>query len=468
MDSSSKTPAEIFALQTKWFRETGRFRTIQERKERLLKLKKWIKAHEEDIVQALHKDFNKPEREVLFTELLTCVRELRETLANMKKWSSDRPVKTPLLLIGTRSKVIVEPKGVVLIIAPWNFPFNLTIGPMVQAIAAGNAVFLKPSEVSSHTSELIARMVQELFPEEEVVVYNGGAGVSGELLKLPFDHIFFTGSVRVGKIVMEAAAKHLTSVTLELGGRNPVIVDQSANLRLTARRLAWGKCMNAGQSCIAPNTVFVHESQYDALKKGWGEAVKTIYGEQMREQMASIVNERNHERLQGLLENAISAGADELRVGVDHPESRFIAPRWIGKTSPEMAIMQEEIFGPMMAVVTYQNEAEIFKFLDKTPKPLVSYIFSGSRKNTRRLLGKLSGGATLINETTVHFVHSELPFGGVGESGMGRGHGHSGFLAFSNERSVLKQRKGLTTVLFATPPFTKLKKKVLSLFIWKL
>jgi aldehyde dehydrogenase (NAD+) len=420
------------------------------RKANLERLLKAVRTRQDEIIAALKADFGKPEAETLISEVLTTTETVKHILANLKRWMKPRTARPSLMMAGTVAWVRPEPMGVVLVIAPWNYPFNLSIIPLLYALAAGNRVMVKPSELTPHTSTLVADLIGDLFPSDEVVVVEGGMQVAQELLALPFDHIFFTGSPRVGKIVMEAAAKHLTSVTLELGGKSPCIVDATADLDLAARKLAWGKCLNAGQTCIAPDYLLVHEAVHDALidrlKAQFDARITTS------DDFARIVNETHRARITGYLDDARAKGATLVEAGADVGDGR-IRPTIILNATPDMACMQEEIFGPVLPVMRYTDITQVLEQVRSLPDPLSLYIFSTDAAFTERVVAGTSAGGTCLNEVLAHFGHPNLPFGGVNGSGIGKSHGEYGFNAFSNERAMLKPRFGIDTFRILLPPY---------------
>jgi aldehyde dehydrogenase (NAD+) len=350
-------------------------------------------------------------------------------------------VSTPLALSGTSSRYQYEPKGTCLIISPWNFPVNLTFGPLVSAIAAGNTAILKPSEITPHTSTIMAKIVKELFPEDEVCMVEGGIEVSRELLKLPFNHIFFTGSPGVGKVVMKAAAENLSTVTLELGGKSPVIVDETANLKSAAKKIAWGKFLNSGQICISPDYLLVKESVKDALIEAIMNQVQNFYSANPSESnsYSRIVNKSHYLRLVGHLEDAKSKGAT-LAIGGDYEaESCYIAPTLLNNLPDTATLMQEEIFGPLLPVISYKSTDEAISYINAREKPLALYIYSRDSHTTEHILKQTRAGSTCINTNLLQYSNLHLPFGGVNNSGMGKSHGYYGFREFSNQRSVLEQ-----------------------------
>lgn len=449
---------ELFELQ-KIKSQKLRRGTIKERKRKLSLIKNWVIDNSDKIIKALYDDFKKPEVEVLLSEIQPVVAAARHAINNLHRWARPKRVPTPLTLFGAQSSIHVEPKGVCLIIAPWNYPFNLMVLPLIEAIAAGNTAILKPSEMTPFTAKLIEHMIDELFNESEVKVIQGEVKDAQQLLALPFDHIFFTGSPAVGKIVMDAAAKNLTSVTLELGGKSPVIIDETANIKDAAEKLVWGKFMNCGQTCIAPDYVFVHASIFDAFEVMLKKAIKKEYykdGKVNGDDYARIVNEHHYKRVSGLLEDVVDSGGNISFGGTAIADENLIEPTIITKMLDSSRVMQEEIFGPILPLVKYDAIEEVIDLIAKKPKPLALYHFTKSKKNAERILKEISAGGICINESVLHFTNHNLPFGGVNNSGIGKSHGYHGFIAFSNEKSVLKQRVGLTSIKFFYPPYNNL------------
>lgn len=458
---------EIFNSQKKHFQNELKTSSINDRLKKLRSIKNWIKNNEKLICEEIYKDFEKGEEEVLLSEIKPIIDEINHNVSQLSVWTKPKRVDTPLAFIGSKSEIHYEPKGVTLIIAPWNYPFNLCIGPLVSAIAAGCSVIIKPSEHTPNTANLISRMMSELFKEEEIAVVQGDVSVSTELLKLPFNHIFFTGSPQVGKIVMKAAAEHLTSVTLELGGRNPTIIDETANLKDVAQKIVWGKFLNSGQTCIAPNYIYVHESQAQKLKDSLIEQIEIQYSK-LDTTRTKIVNSNHFGRLTDLLDKTISAGGKLLYGGEKDGKINFLSPTLISDITIDSPIFKEEIFGPILPILTYSNLEEVIETINKTEKPLALYIFSKSRKNQNYILNNTSSGTTAINETTVQFAQNHLPFGGVNNSGIGKAHGEFGFYEFSNLKSVLKQRVGFTSLKMIYPPYTNFKKKLIRFISFRL
>ena len=438
----------------------------ESRATRLRKLSRWIEDNRAAIQQALFADFRKPAAETDVSEIWSSQVEIKHTLRNLKQWTQPRNVATPLSLMGTRSWVQYEPKGVCLIIAPWNYPFYLAIDPLASALAAGNACVIKPSEMTPTVAALLARMCREIFDPAEVTVVEGDKDVATELLRLPFNHIFFTGSPQVGKIVMRAAAEHLASVTLELGGKSPVIVDDTADLRDAAEKIMWGKGINAGQTCVAPDYVLVQESVKDKLVEEMREVVKRFYdpegeGVAASTSYARIVNQHHFQRIAGLLEDAQAQGANILFGGMVDAGQRFIEPTLLEGAPTESRIMQEEIFGPLLPIVTFRTLMEATDVVNSRLQPLALYVFTQSAEHQRYLLQNIPAGGSCVNETILHLAHPDLPFGGFGNSGLGKAHGFAGFVGFSNEKSVLKQRVGRTGIKTMYPPYTPKVKKMI-------
>ena len=470
IQSKSQTYTEIFEKQQKtalgW-----RSSTIKDRSARLIKLRTWIEKNQDAIRQALWEDFKKPVPEVDLSEIFPVTSEIGHTLNNLKSWMNPQGISTPLAMIGTSAKVYYEPKGTALIISPWNFPFNLTVGPLVSALAAGCPVIIKPSELSPATSNLIQKMVNEVFPEEEVAVFFGEVEMSQELLKLPFDHIFFTGSPTVGKIVMKAAAEHLTSVTLELGGKSPAIIDESADLNDAAGKLIWGKFVNCGQTCIAPDYILVHESKKERLLMELKVFIQKFYDPEFKEiinspDYARIIGPKHFNRLRSYLTDAISKGA-KLDFGGKTDESTwYLEPTLLSGIKENMEVFKEEIFGPILPILTFSKIEDAIALVNSKQKPLALYYF-GDNLNSKKVIEETSSGNVVINDCVLHFLHNNLPFGGVNNSGIGKAHGHAGFLAFSNEKGVLKQRIGINNVTLLRPPYgIKAKKIIQSLIKW--
>jgi aldehyde dehydrogenase (NAD+) len=432
--------------------------TAAQRKAKLKKLEIAILQFREKIGDAIYADFKKPRPESDLTELSPTLIEVRHAMSDLASWMRPKNVDTPLSYFGTSSKLIYEPKGTTLIISPWNYPFNLCIIPLVGAIAAGNTAIVKPSEYTPNTSRVVKELLQSVFAENEVAVVEGDYSVSAELLKLKFDHIFFTGSPGVGKVVMRAAAEHLTSVTLELGGKSPVIVDDSANVKTAAKRIAWGKFVNAGQTCIAPDYALVHASKYNDFVKEFKNQIGEYYGsdaaaQQQSDSFARIVNAKHHARVKHLIDDAVEKGATVETGAVVNESDNFIAPTVLTNVPKDAKILEEEIFGPVLPVLKYNSFEEAFQIINEKEKPLALYIFT-------------TAGGTAINDTLIHCSHPNLPFGGVNNSGIGSGHGYFSFKEFSHERAVMKQWNPKSSIENMYPPYTGLKKKMIE-FVMK-
>ncbi len=434
--------------------------------ERILKLKKLKKVIEDrrvEIAKALYMDFRKPESETELTEIHSVLDEINHTVKKLAKWMQRKRVGTPITLIGARSYIQYEARGICLIIAPWNYPFQLALNPLVAAIAAGNVCVLKPSEKTPNTSLIIEKIIKECFAPDEVLTVLGGVEVSKMLLDMPFDHIFFTGSTAVGKIVMEKAAKHLTSVTLELGGKSPVIVDESADLDMAADRIMWGKFVNAGQTCVAPDYVFVHEKVKTAFLEKCKIAISRAYGEtddqrERSDSFARLVDDGAFKRLRGHLDDCQNQGGTFLIGGVHSEADRYLAPTILSDINDQMTIMNEEVFGPLLPVKTYTNLDYVINYIQTHDKPLALYLFTNNSEIEKRILSETTSGGIVINQVLIHFANANLPFGGVGSSGMGNYHGEFGFRAFSHARAVLKQGKFALIGLYFPPYGTMLSK----------
>lgn len=429
-----------------------------EREAKLERLMDALGTYQTQIQEALHADFRKCPIEVDLTEVKAVIDEAQHAIDHLATWMQPTPVSTPTLFTGTHSSVQYEPKGVVLIMAPWNYPVNLTLGPLVGAIAAGNCAVLKPSEHAPHTAALIRDLVDEVYDDREISVVTGGPDVAKALTHQPFDHIYFTGSPAIGRRVMRAAASHLTSVTLELGGKSPAVVDDSTDLEEAARRIAWCKFTNAGQTCIAPDYVLVHERAHAPLLKRLQEAIHAFYGPTPRVQRetddyARLIHADHFDTIIDLLQSALEAGASVAAGGEHDRTSQYVAPTLLTDVPLDTAIMQKEIFGPLLPVIPFGSLDEALQIVDDRPPPLSLYLFSEREETIDSVLSDTTAGSTCVNEGFLHFNNPALPFGGKGESGIGRGHGVRGFQAFSNERAVLRRAYGTRLVNFFYPPY---------------
>ena len=449
--------------------QTIRNTTFRERNSKLKSIEIWLMDHQTEIQKAMDSDYSKPASEVDLTEIWAAVNEIRHVRRSLKSWMRSKKVAPTLALATAEAWSQYEPKGVVLIITPWNFPFSLTISPLVCAIAAGNCAMIKPSELTSHSAALMAQMVSDLFEDNEVALFEGDATVAEALLDKPFHHIFFTGSPKIGSIVMGKAAKHLSTVTLELGGKSPTIVDETANLKDAAQKISWGKFLNCGQICLAPDYVLVQESVKEKLLEQVREISAKQFGGnngslQSSEDYSRIVNKRHYERLSTLLEETTTAGDKVYMGGETDAESDFIAPTVLTDVTAESPVMSEEIFGPILPVISFNKITEAADFINDHPKPLGLYIFSKKRKNIDYILNNTSAGGTSINDTILHYMQLNLPFGGINNSGFGRTHGEAGFKAFSNQRSVMKQSR-LSPMKLLYPPYTGRVKRLIRLLL---
>ena len=417
------------------------------------------KSNHDRIAEALYKDLRKSNEEVITTEMTPVILTIKEVCKKLKHWMKDEHVPSPVTMVGMSSFIKYESKGNILIIGPWNYPFQLAIYPLVYAIAAGNTAIIKPSEFSSNTANAISIMIKELFDENEVAVVEGGIPEATALLALPFNHIHFTGSPKVGKIVMEAAAKNLTAVTLELGGKSPVIIDGSTNLNSTAEKVCWGKTLNSGQTCIAPDFALVQENALDGFVEGFKRACEKFYdpdkkGIDQSKDYGRIINDTNFDRVQALLEDAKENGAKVEFGGEVNKQDRYIQPTLLSNINMQMKIMQDEIFGPILPVVSFKNKEDVTELLNSFPSPLALYIMSNNKDNTKYFLDHTVAGGTCINELMLTSVNPHLPFGGVNNSGVGKTGGKHSFMDFSNQRGVIKRKYG-NSIKLIYPPFNK-------------
>lgn len=429
--------------------------TASQRIEKIKKLRDTVLAHRDEILKCAELDFKKPGAEVDLGEILPICIECNHAIRHLKSWMKPTKVWATLLTHGTSSSIECVPRGRCLIIGPFNYPVNLTLGPLVSAVAAGNTAILKPSEWTPNLSKIICKIVQETFSEDEVAVFEGDVEVAKELLALPFDHIFFTGSPQVGKIVMAAAAKNLTSVTLELGGKSPTIIDASANLAIAAKNVCFGKFANSGQTCIAPDYVYVHESVKDKWVEHCRKEIEQAYGgntvevQQKNAGLAHMVDVRHFKRVKTLLDDACSKGARTL-VGGGHDESDcFLQPTLLDNIPSDCMLMEEEIFGPILPIFTYKDLDQVISKINAGPKPLALYVFSHNRRDINKIMKETVSGGVCVNGSLIQFLHGNLPFGGIGNSGLGNAHGKWGFKAFSHERAIVRVQVSLVSGLFS-------------------
>lgn len=427
--------SSIVSRQKEYFLK-GHTRSIEMRKNNLKRLYEGIQRFEEEIFQALKLDLNKSVHESFTTEVGYVLKEISFQLKHMSSWSKPKRVRTALTHFGSKGKVVPEPYGVTLIIAPWNYPFQLAIAPLVGALAAGNTIILKPSELTPSVSKVLKRMLGELFPEELVAVVEGGVEESTSLLREPIDYIFFTGSVGVGKVVMEAAAKQLTPLTLELGGKSPCIVHKDAKIEMTARRIVWGKFLNAGQTCVAPDYMYVHSSVKEKLIEAMRHEITEQYSKEplQNENYVRIVSERHFERLCRFLQDG------QVVIGGNYKKDTLhIEPTVLADTTWQDAVMEDEIFGPILPIIEYDNIEDVIGTIQQHPKPLALYVFSEDKEVQKKVTSNISYGGGCINDVVYHLATPYLPFGGVGSSGLGGYHGKESFRTFSHYKSILAQ-----------------------------
>lgn len=445
---------ETLLKSKKKYFSTQETKDISFRKEILKKLQKELIKREADIVKALYNDFKKSEYEAVLTETSIVLAELKMTINKLNSWAKPKRVLPALLNFPSSAKIYKEPYGSVLIISPWNYPYQLAFAPLIGAIAAGNTVVLKPSELTPNTSAITKEIIETVFNTKHVAVIEGAVEVSKELLAKRWDYIFFTGSVSVGKIVAKAAAEYLTPVTLELGGKSPCIIDETANIKLAAKRIVWGKFVNGGQTCIAPDYLLIHKSVKEKFVTYFKEELLKAYGDNPENSadFPRIINTKNFNRLAIML-------ADEnfLTGGKINSEDNYISPTLIDEPSLESEVMKGEIFGPILPLISYNNENIIEEILAKYDKPLAFYIFSTKNKFAKKMIAKHSFGGGTINDTTVHFVNHRLAFGGVGESGIGGYHGKHTFETFSHKKGVVTRGNWLDLTIRYAPYTNKLK-----------
>ncbi len=437
----------------------GHTKPMSWRRQQLLALKRMLVEKEQEFYTALKADLHKSQAEAWMTEISYLLGDIDHTLSNLSKWNRPKRVSTPIVAQPSRSFIRPEPLGVVLIIGAWNYPLQLMLGPFIAAVAAGNCAILKPSEISPNTSNSIARWLPEYLDRDAFVVVEGGIPETTALLEQRFDHILYTGNGQVGRIVMAAASKHLTPVTLELGGKSPCIVDESANLDITAQRIVWGKFMNAGQTCVAPDYVITTKEVEQKLLPLIKQHITAMFGDvpKQAEDYGRIINSRHCERLQGYL----SGGEISLGGEVDLNES-YIAPTVLTNVSLDSSVMKEEIFGPILPIVTVEKIEDAIEFVNFRDKPLALYVFTGNQGWQDKVLLETSSGSVAINDTFMFMANPDLPFGGVGESGMGRYSASEGFKTFSHFKAVIK-RPFLRDLPLRFSPFTDLKMKLLKL-----
>ncbi|WP_069789466.1 aldehyde dehydrogenase [Cyanobacterium sp. IPPAS B-1200] len=425
---------QSFVDEQRKFFASGQTKSYDFRLQQLKKLKEAIALRQDKILEALHQDLGKPSLEGCFE--LAVISEISYAIKNLKKWMKPKRVSAGIENFPACAKIHSEPLGVVLIIGPWNYPFTLMISPLLGAIASGNCAMLKPSELAPHTSALITELIKDIFPPEYICIQEGGVEVAQELLATKFDHIFFTGGTKIGQIVMESAAKQLTPVTLELGGKSPCVVDKETNLKITAQRITWGKFINAGQTCIAPDYILVDKAIKQEFIQEIKQCVHDFFGDNpaQSQDFARIINQKQFDRLEQLL------GSGNIIVGGEtNRENKYIAPTIIDNVPLNSPIMAEEIFGPIMPILEYNHLDEAINIINSKPKPLALYFFSNNSENKKRILHETSSGGLCFNETIMQVGVKDLPFGGVGDSGIGAYHGKTSFDTFSHKKAVLSR-----------------------------
>lgn len=456
--------SDLFSRQTANQFQIGNT-SYKDRINKLEKLKNALEfSYKQKIRDAMYADFKKPFLETDLTEIYPVLSEIKFVKSNLKSWLKNQEVDTPLALLGASSYIKYEPKGVCLIISPWNFPINLTFGPLVSAIAAGNTVIIKPSEMTPNASKVMSDIVKELFNENEIALIEGEVEVSEALLKLPFNHIFFTGSPQVGKIVMKAASEHLSSVTLELGGKSPTIIDDSANLEKAVEKIIFGKFTNAGQTCIAPDYVFLKSNLKSEFTELFKVKIAEFYSKnaESSDSYCRIVNPKHFERLVSYIEEAKTNKSTIASGGTYNATDNFIEPTLVFDAPEDSKLMQNEIFGPILPVKTYTIIQETVDYINSKEKPLALYIYSKSKNNIDFIMDNTRAGSGCINHNLLQFLNHNLPFGGSNNSGIGKSHGFYGFEAFSNRRSMMKQHTiGATDLL--RPPYNNFKQKLIDL-----
>jgi aldehyde dehydrogenase (NAD+) len=443
--------------------------TAAERCRKLARLLDAIYERKDAILDAAHRDLGKHPTETNLTEVLPLVGEVKHAIANLKRWMRPQRIGPTAATLGTSSRVIYQPKGRCLIISPWNYPLSLALGPLVSAVAAGNTAILKPSEFTPNTNRVVKDIIGAVFPLDEVAVVEGAAQAATDLLSRAFDHIFFTGSPEVGKKVMAAAAVNLTSLTLELGGKSPVIVDDSANLRSAAQHIIWGKMVNAGQTCIAPDYVYVHRDVADKFVELCRNTITERYGAsdaaiKSSSDFPRMIHRRHTERIAGLIDDAVRSGSQIVCGGASDADSRYVAPTLLREMPADSQIRREEIFGPVLPILTFDSLDAVIAEINAAPKPLALYAWTRSERTVEALETNTSSGSLCVNLCLQQFAQHNLPFGGVNTSGIGNAHGFFGFKAFSHERAVMSAGP-LSALKLLFPPYDARKRRLSELLI---
>jgi len=443
--------------------------TAAERRRKLERLLDAILERKDAILDAAHLDLRKHPTETNLTEVLPLVGEVKHAIANLKRWMKPHRISPTLATFGTKSRVVYQPKGRCLIISPWNYPLSLALGPLVSAVAAGNTAILKPSEFTPNTNRVVKDIIGAVFPQDEVAVVEGDAQVATDLLSRAFDHIFFTGSPAVGKKVMAAAANNLASVTLELGGKSPVIVDASADLRSAAEHIIWGKTVNAGQTCIAPDYAYVHRDVVDKFVDLCRDTIAARFGRSDADIKSSpdfprMIHSRHAERVARLIDEAVKAGSQIACGGASDAEARYIAPTLLRGVPADTRIRKEEIFGPVLPILTFDSLDTVIAEINAAPKPLAIYAWTRDRRTAESLQTNTSSGSLCVNLCLQQFAQHNLPFGGVNTSGIGNAHGFFGFKAFSHERAMMTAGP-LSALKLLFPPYDAGKRRLSELLI---
>ncbi len=457
---------QSFEDQYTSFQESG-YSSYPLRKNRLQKLLAAIERHRPQLKESVYLDFRKNPTEVDITEILPTISELSHAIKSIRHWMRKKRVDRPITLLGTKNWIRYEPKGVVLIVSPFNFPILLSLGPLISAIASGNHAILKPSELTPNTNKVLSQLISETFPPQLVQVIEGNSKTAKELVKLPFNHIFFTGSTKVGRLVMEAAAKNLTPVTLELGGKSPAIVDSSANIKQAAQRIAWSKYINGGQLCVAPDYVFVHKKVKQALVDALQSAIRQLFPEEpsRNKDFARVINPASCRRLIKYLDTLSQEDEAQIIGGIYNLVDNYIEPTLVVDPPLNHRILKEEIFGPILPVVGFNRIEDVVHLLKAKEKPLSLYIYSKNKRTIQYLLKYTSSGNVAINHSAIQFFNPYLPFGGIGQSGMGKAHGFNSFKMFSNAKGVLKQNWAYSVANPLMPPYSSFTQKMVNAVI---
>ena len=458
--------AGVYAKQKKTLAD-GSFLPPQKRIEALKKLEASIRRHEKELIQAMIDDFNKPELEIVETETALVLSELKHTIRRLKRWARPKRVKTPIHQLFTTSRIYKEPYGTVLIMSPWNYPFQLLVMPALSALAAGNTVILRPSTQTRRTAEVTASIFKEALPPELAYVVLCDSSKADVLLEFQWDFLFFTGSRAVGISIYQKAAENLTPAILELGGKSPFIVTENADLKFAAQKLVWGKMLNAGQTCVAPDYVIAHQSVKDRFLVFVNEEFKKRFRQtDSDDRLPHLISERAYNRLRNMIEEAQNAGCAVTACGEHRPQERLLAPVTVDvkDASADLECLKEEIFGPVLPVLSYGTVEELERIVGRNPQPLAFYLFSKNKKETAAIINRFKFGGGCINEVIIHLANPHLPFGGVGNSGIGFYHGRLGFEAFSHSKGVVEKRLSVDWP-FIYRPYTKTKTAVIRFFL---